>query len=363
MAEPRKRTTGRLRRLALGAGVAAAAAAGAVVAERAAVRKLRERPDPEIEEPLGTLPPEDLGPVPSFDGTPLRVRAAGPKGAPTLVFLHGFSLDLTTWHYQWTTLSDRFRCVLYDARAHGGSGRPTSADFSLTAMGKDLHAVLDAVVGPGPVVLIGHSMGGMAVLSFARQFPEEFGGRVVGVVLADTAASDVLREVFGGLGSRMGWALRRVEGRYRTRPDLARRLQQRIRRFGADITFLVAWATNFGPEASPSQVEYVTRLSEAAPIEVWTNTLQDIVNLDLRRAVASVTVPALVVVGDRDLLTPKTSARALRDALPRGRAVVITKAGHLAMMERHRAFNEILGPFLDEVWAEVGRRPRTLSPA
>lgn len=361
MAESRKGTGRSLRRLAVGAGVTAAVAAGAVVAERAAARRLRGRADPEAGHDLATLPPEDLGPVTSFDGTRLHVRAAGPEGPPTLVFLHGFSLDLTTWYYQWRHFSRRYRCVLYDHRAHGRSDKPASGDYSLEAMGKDLRAVLDAAVPSGPAVLVGHSMGGMALLSFARQFPDEFGDRVVGVVFVDTAASDVLSEVVGGVGARLGWALRRVGSRYTTRPDLAERLQRRVRRFGADLTFLIGWVTNFGPGASPAHVEHVTRLSADAPVEVWVHTLQGILDMDLRHSIAHVAVPSLVIVGDRDLLTPKASARALRDALPDARAVIITGAGHLSMMERHEVFNEVLEGYLDQmlsVTVRGGSRPR-----
>jgi pimeloyl-ACP methyl ester carboxylesterase len=362
MAEQRSPSTGRrLRRLAVGAGVAAAAATGAVVAQRAAARRLRRRDDPEAAEDLGRLPPENLGPVSSFDGTRLHVRAAGPAGAPSLVFLHGVTLDLTTWHYQWTAFSDRYRCVLFDARAHGRSEPPRSGDHSLEAMAGDLKAVLDAAVPEGAAVLIGHSMGGMAILAFAERFPEEFGGRVKGVVLADTAASDVLREVFGGMGARVGRAIRRVGNRYTTRPDLAERLQRRVRRFGTDLTFLVGWATNFGPNASPSHVEYITRLSAGAPTAVWTHTVQSLLEMDLGHALDHVRVPALVVVGDRDLLTPKTSARALRAALPNARAVAISGAGHVSMMEQHGVFNDVLADHLERALATAsgwGRRSR-----
>jgi pimeloyl-ACP methyl ester carboxylesterase len=340
----------RLRAAAVGLGIVAAGTAAAV-AQRTAVRRLRGRPDPEAAEDLTILPPEELGPVRSFDGTELHVRAAGAADAPMLLFLHGFSLDMTTWHYQWRNFSDRYRCVLVDHRAHGRSGAPVSGDYSLLAMGKDILAVLESVAPQGPVVLVGHSMGGMAVLALADQYPEEFSKRVAGVVFADTAASDVLREVFGGLGARLGWALRRAGTRYSRRPELAERLQRRVRSFGADLTFLMGWATNFGPGASPSHVEHVSRISADAPVEVWIHTLRDITEMDLRDAVAHIKVPALVVVGDRDLITPKTSAQALRGALPDATAVVITGAGHVSMLERHRVFNEVLERFLAKVFA------------
>lgn len=356
MGEPKRSRT--LRAVAWGAGTAAAVLAAGVAAERLAVRRIRTRHDPEADEPLGSLPPDDLGDVRSFDGTNLRVRAAGPPDAPALVFVHGITLDLTTWYYQWRTFSDRYRCVLYDQRAHGGSSRPPDGDYTLTAMGHDLRAVLDAAVPEGPAVLVGHSLGGMAILAFAKEYPEEFGTRVVGVVLADTAASDVLREAFGALGATVGRGLRRLGARYRSRVDAAERLQGAVRRFGVDLSYLVARATNFGPDASPSHIDHVTRISMAAPAEVWVHTLQDVFEMDLRSAVERVSVPALVVVGDRDLVTPKTSAQALRSALPDARAVVITRAGHLSMMEQHERFNEVLDGFLAEVLPPARRSRR-----
>ena len=351
-----------LRKLAVGAAGAGIAATAAVIAQRAAAKRLRSRPDPERAERLQELPPEEIQ-VTSFDGTDLHVRAAGPEDAPVLVFLHGITLDMTTWHYQWKHFSDRYRCILVDLRAHGRSGRPPDGDYTLKAMGRDIKAVLDAAVPEGPAILVGHSMGAMAMLAFALEFPEEFGTRVRGAAFVDTGASDLAREAFGGFGVRMASGLRRMGNRYTANPELAEKLQGRIQRYGADLTFLIAWATNFGPGASPSQVQHVARISAATPVEVWVHTLRDLLEMDLREALAHVVVPSLVIVGDRDLLTPKTSAQALRAALPEARAVVITGAGHISMLERHRVFNEVLSGYLDQMLdvermrEERGERP------
>lgn len=337
------------RKAAVGALAVAAGLAGGVVAGRASVRRHRERPDPERGEPFGTLPEEDLGPIRSFDGTDLAVRAGGPPEAPAILFSHGITLDMTTWYYQWRALSDRYRCVLFDHRAHGRSEDPPGGDYGLEALGRDLRVILDRAVGAGPVVLVGHSMGGMGILSFADLYPEEFGTRVSGVVLADTAASDVMRELLGTLGAGFERRLRPMTDRVLFDPRRARRIQQGMDRWGRDLAFLIARTTNFGPDASAAQIDYLTRISAGARIEVWTQMLRGLMELDLGRALEAITVPALVVVGDRDALTPKTSARAMRASLPDGRAYVITRAGHVAMMEQHRVFNDLLEGFLKEV--------------
>lgn len=199
------------------------------------------------------------------------------------------------------------------------------------------------------------------MVAMAQEHPEDFADRVVGTVLSDTAVSDLLTEVLGTMGVRAGAALRRLGTRLATKVDAADRVLRGLRRYGADLSFLIAWGTNFGPGASPSLVQYVTRLSQDAPVEVWVHTLQDLLELDLREALENVAVPTLVVVGDRDLITPKTGAQALRDALPDARAVAIRGAGHVAMMERHEVWNEIVGDHLERVFARSDRRTSAAS--
>jgi pimeloyl-ACP methyl ester carboxylesterase len=338
----------RRRSLAWLAGLAAGAGAG-VALSRAAIRRDRRRVDPESRERLAELPPEDLGPVVSFDGTLLPVRAAGDPSRPAVVFSHGFSLDMTTWHYQWKDLSERYRCVLFDHRGHGESGAAAGSDYSLQAMGGDLVAVLDAAVSAGPAVLVGHSMGGMAILAMAERHPEEFGRRIAGVVFADTAAAEVVRGALAGVTARLHALV--------SAPKRAQRIHRFLRAGESDLAYAVARLTQFGPKASPSMVDHVARISGRAPLEVWGGGLAGILRTDFRHAAEHVRVPSLVLVGDVDRVTPPASALALKDALPDADLVVLKGAGHLAMMERHEQFNQVVGRFLDRVLAEEPAQP------
>jgi pimeloyl-ACP methyl ester carboxylesterase len=328
-------------------GLTVGTAAG-VVASRALIRRDRRRIDPEQGEQLAELPPDDLGPVLAQDGTLLHVRAAGDPAAPAIVFAHGFSLDMTTWHYQWTAWSKRYRCVLFDHRGHGRSGTAASRDYTLQAMGGDIRAVLDTATPNGPVVLVGHSMGGMAILAFAEAYPEEFGNRVVGALLADTAAAEVVRGLLGGVLGRL------------TGTRLSEARAERVRAFmkegRSDLSYLVARLTNFGHKASPGLVDYIAAISGQAPVEVWTDSLAGILSLDFRHALEHIRVPALVIVGDVDRVTPPASARALADALPDARLVVLEGAGHLTMLERHEQFNGVAEQLLDRAFGAADRR-------
>src|ERR687887_134432 len=95
----------------------------------------------------------------------------------------------------------------------------------------------------------------------------------------------------------------------------------------SDFAYMVARLTNFGPKASPSMVEYVVDLSMRSPIEVWTDGIAALVEMDLRHAIQHVRCPSLVVVGDLDRLTPPASALAIVGELPDGELAVIEGAG------------------------------------
>jgi len=334
------------------AGLAGAAVAGGMIGRT--VLNARRRGDPEADEHLAELPPDDLGPVRSADGTELAVRAAGDPSNPTIVFVHGFSLDMTTWHYQWTDLSDRFRCVLFDFRSHGRSARAAGGDLSSVAFGQDLAAVIESV-GGGPVILVGHSMGAMSMLAMAETRPDLFDEPVAGVVFVGSAASDLVRGAFGSvtelLRPRLG-SLRQAAGR-------VNRLRKAVLSSPADVGQMVARATQFGSDASPNLVRYVVALAARAPSEVWTDGLAGLMEMDLRHAIEHIRVPALVIVGDQDRMTPPASSVALAGELPQGRLEVIEGAGHFPMMERHEDFNRRLGAFADDVLAPRRRKRRS----
>jgi pimeloyl-ACP methyl ester carboxylesterase len=335
------------RNVLIGTAAAVAAVAAGTAASKYMVRRARSQPDPERGEPLSERPGIERR-VRSFDGTTLSVNVVGPQGGPTLVFIHGFSLDMTGWHYQWKELSKRFRCVLYDQRGHGRSDPAAGGDYSLQALGRDLRAVLDDVAPDGPVGLLGHSLGGMTIMALADEFPEEFGRRVGAVVLANTAAGELIKAVLGGVGTRLFTALLPSTRKLLADPERLHRIRERAIGKRADLAFLVAKMTNFGPKAPPSLIEYAVGVAARAPAEVWTDLMASLVELDLTDALESITAPTLVIVGDVDRLTPPSTALAMKRRLPRARLVVMEGTGHCAMLERHQQFNRVVERFLDE---------------
>lgn len=315
----------RKRTAAISAAVAAGAIAGGLLG-RATLRRRRDPGHP----PVGELPPERLDAVTGSDGTSLSVRAAGPSDAPVIVLAHGFSLDLSTWGRLWPELAKEFRVIAFDQRSHGGSDAAAHGDLSIRTMGRDLAAVVEAVSPHGPSLVVGHSMGAMAILAAAEQRPELFGTRIAGIALIGVAADDLVRGAMGSVAELVRPRLGSLSAAAR-RVDLLRRA---VLASPGDVGGIVTRLTQFGPDAPPHLVEHVVRLAAAARPEVWTRGLAELLEVDLRHAIPRVRVPALVVVGEHDRVTPPAAAVELVGELPNARLVVIEGAGHIPMLER-----------------------------
>jgi len=336
------------RRTALvSAGIAAGVAAGVVGGTL-----IRRRPIVAVA-PIGAVPPEDLGTVASFDGTELAVRAAGDPRAPVLLLAHGFSLDMSVWCDVWPGLAETNRVVTLDLRSHGASERAALGDLSLRAMGRDIAAVLEAASPDRPAIVVGHSMGAIATLALAEQRPELFGPRITGVALIGAGSSDLLKGAMGSvtelLRPRLGslqTAARRVDG-----------LRRAVLASPLGVSGVVARVTQFGPNAPKRVVDHVVALAQRTASEVWTDALPELMEMDLRHAVPRVRVPALVLVGEFDRVTPPAGAVALAGALPDGRFVLIPGSGHIPMLETPEVVGRELARFARELAPTPRRKP------
>lgn len=341
----------RSRRGALVGGVLGAAAAGlaaGLAVEKMAIGRTRLRPDPEAREHFGRLPGQART-VTTDDGLKLHVEATG-TGPLSVVFVHGYALSMHCWHYQRRDLEEVSRLVFYDQRSHGQSERGEPESMTVDQLGRDLAAVLEQVVPKGPVVLVGHSMGGMTIMSLAHQRPAFFGDRVVGVVLIGTSAGK-LAEVGFRLPVRVaslltGAVLPKAEGLVGKRTALI----ERGRRVGSDLAFVLSRRYGFGDNPSPAQVEFVERMIAATPIEVIAGFARPLLEHDKYEALEVLSrVPTQVIVGDADKMTPPQLSDEIVARVTGAELVSLAGAGHMVMMERAPLVNLHLRAFIRRV--------------
>ena len=264
------------------------------------------------------------------DGARLQVQewpATGPGDGPTVVLAHGWTLTRASWLPVVEQLVGRgLRVVTYDQRGHGGSG-PLRDQPSVRSLGDDLAAVLDVVAPAGPVVLGGHSMGGMTVMAYAGLHPESFAARVVGVVLVATSAGDLQST---GLRSVEAWAMR-----------LAARLPQV--RAGRLVTTRGQRALLFGTDADPEHVRLTREQVAGTTLPTMGRFFTALGEHDEAEALAQFEgVQTVVLVGDRDKLTPKRHAVRLAELVPHAELRVLPGRGHMLAYE---ATDEVVAAF------------------
>lgn len=240
-----------------------------------------------------------------------------------LVLMHGFPLDGGMWREQVDDLASRCRVIAPD---FPGFGQSTSARaFTIASMADDIRALLVSI-NALPCALAGLSMGGYVAMNFAARF----GGDLRGLILVDTKdAADTPEQ-----------------------RENRNRMIEVARTKGSAAVAELMLPKMLAPEAldrRPRQVRALREMMEACPattIEHALAALRD--RPDMTSELAKLAMPALIIVGDADAITPPSVMSAMQQRMPRARMVQITGAGHMSPMEQPAQVNRALRQFMDE---------------
>ncbi|MFF7587028.1 alpha/beta fold hydrolase [Kitasatospora purpeofusca] len=366
--------------IGISVGVLAAGAAAGVAIDRLTVgRSTRRRARAELDAnaPYGSLRGRPRT-VAAADGTELYVELDGldlpeAPGTPeeerdgaaeplTVVFCHGYCLNQDSWHFQRAAFRSGARLVLWDQRSHGRSERSRSflagEPAGIDQLGGDLKAVIDAVAPTGPLVLVGHSMGGMTMMALADQHPELFRERVAGVALIGTLAGNWDAVTFGlpvagaKLFRKVAPGMMKLLGR---QVDLV----EATRRLGADVSAVFYRRYSFGAkDVDPGVVRFAEQMLDATPIDVVAEFYPVFSAHEKTEALAALRgIPTLVLTGTKDLLTPPGHGEVMAEQLPGAELVLVQDAGHLVMLERPDLVDHHLADLFDRAARFRGAAP------
>ncbi|MEV4257622.1 alpha/beta hydrolase, partial [Spirillospora sp. NPDC049652] len=294
-------------------------------------------------EPFGSLRGRPV-PVRASDGTRLYAEVDGEDRTDlAIVFSHGWTLSQDSWHFQRRALRDLGRLVFWDQRGHGRSDGGARDDYGLPRLAHDLADVIEQTVPEGtPVVLVGHSMGGMTIQRFADEYPHLLGDRVVAAALCNTSS--------GGLGQvSLGLPALAARLSQRTLPRTLRlvgagsSLIEKVRHLGRDGVLLFEDRVAFGPGASPSAVAFAEQMAADTRMDAVLDFLHSMITHEVISECAHLgKVDTLLLGAEHDQLTPVGHTLHLASRLPDARLEVLPDAGHMAMLERPDAVSDHL---------------------
>jgi 3-oxoadipate enol-lactonase len=271
------------------------------------------------------------------DGIRLHYQQTGRGNGPPVLLIQGLGADKHGWDLQRLALAPGYRTIAHDNRGAGRSDKPHGR-YSLEQMAEDAVSVLDHA-GVETAHVVGASMGGAITQILALRHPD----RIRSITLACTACRNHpwRRELIGGWAEHartrgMG-AMTREAGRWVIGPRSFRRLWPAL-----------GW---MGP------------LALARPAHAFAAQCDAILDVDDDQAdeLGAIEVPALVLVGNQDILTPRGDSEELADRIPTAELVVISGAAHGFMVEHATTFNRVLLEFLGR--AERAHQARTQTSA
>ncbi|WP_392507289.1 alpha/beta fold hydrolase [Naumannella halotolerans] len=326
-------------------GACLVAAGGAVTAATVITRRRLRGLDRSSEEYFGLH--SDATTITTPDGVDLHVEideAPRHPDRPTVVWVHGYALNLDNWFFQRRRFLGRYRSVFFDQRSHGRSQTSAPELDRVPQLGADLEQVITATAAERPIILVGHSMGAMAILHLARRRPEWFGpGRKVRAVgLLNTSSGQMAKisiipgvpgPIFSAVVPRLAAVLRRAPG-----------VVTAARSRGNDVAYLATRRIGFGTDRVPERkIEFVNAMMQRFPLENAADFYPAFTELDEHDALPIICrVPVLIVGSRRDPITPYAHTEVLAEAIPEADLLIFDGAGHQTMIEKDTEVNNAL---------------------
>ncbi|GAY10148.1 alpha/beta fold hydrolase [Pseudonocardia sp. N23] len=361
--------------LGIAGGVAGAAGAavgvGVAARRRNRVASARRRLSAQLTAtpPAEATPRSEKSSVTADDGVRLSCEEIEPpadvRPVLTVVLVHGFALDRRTWSLQLPVLTalrhPAVRIVMYDQRSHGRSERAARETCTIDQLGHDLDAVIRALAPDGPLVLVGHSMGGMTVMALADQRPDLFAERVAGVALVSTSAGEMgAQGLSATLLSRTNPLLRGVGLLARVQPKLV----EGVRRAAGDLIWSITRSYAYGDRSvDPALVDLVDTMIGANAVDALTDFVDTLGTHDRIAALPALAgCEVLVAAGDADKMIPYSHSERIAGELPDARLLRLSGVGHMPMMERAAEFDAALVELIDAAAKRVaaGRSVRRM---
>jgi pimeloyl-ACP methyl ester carboxylesterase len=291
-------------------------------------------------------------------GGDLLVETAGPHDGQPVILVHGWGLDATIWDYVVRDFRQRFFLIRWDLPGLGRSKAPHKA-IGLSEFAADLKSVI-GLAGGRRVVLVGHSIGGMTIQTLARDCPAFFEENVARVVLLNTTHTRPQRTTaLNGLVTALRWPL--------LEPALW------LTRWTGPVSQLAAWQSflsgsahlaarfGFGGDVTRSQLTATALMQTRNSQSILAKGNLAMLRWSATEALPSFPVPALILAGDRDLLTRPEASMTMAELMPQCELQMVDGVGHMGFLERADLYNSAIARIAEEASASQ-RVPPSAQP-
>jgi pimeloyl-ACP methyl ester carboxylesterase len=294
------------------------------------------------------------------DGSRLQVEVFGKTKGPALLMTHGWSLDGSDWDDLKPMLAERYRLITWDLPGLGKSSGPRSGDYRLEKMADDLEAVRAHVLGLEPVILVGHSIGGMIQQTYCRLHRDKLGQAVAGMILLHTTYTNPMHtNIWAPLTRTFEPVLQAMNA-----------LQIPL----AGLFWLTNWQSfwngslhvcsrvgSFSGKQSAEQLDRSALLAAKAWPAVVARGNMAMTEFNEERSLPEAKIPVLIIAGSNDRLTVKAASDRLQSLLPNERRMD-DAGGHLGFWEHPKLVGTTILEFAQHSFASQSKLDQSHSP-
>ena len=287
--------------------------------------------------------------VASPTGAELYVEVEGAAEGTVVIATHGWGLDSTIWRYLKRDLAEMRaltpnQLITWDLAGAGRSKAPEGGSITLENFAADLQMLI-VRVAPRPVILIGHSIGGMTIQTLIRDTPSLVRDQVAGIVLVNTTYTNPLKTM---ILSGLAQALRK--------PLLEPMFKLTI--LLKPLAWLSAWQNyfngvshlanrlQFAGSVTYSQLDHTTLLGTRNSPAVLAEGNLAMFDWEATGAMGAFTGPVLVIGGEQDLVTKLEAGETIQAQSSTGALERVSNANHMGFLERSHHYNALIGDFI-----------------
>lgn len=268
---------------------------------------------------------------------------AGPEDAPiTVVFVHGFTLAASSFYHQSEHLSKRknVRTLLVDLRGHGETGEVPFHECSVGGAADDVARVIEQRCTTGDMVIVGHSLGGLIALNLARRYGPK---RVRGLVLISTAIESLGSQ---GLPKVLTHPIMdKLRQAVESAPEATEKYTREAKDYLAAKLAPLFFNTN---TTDYDIIRFHAELVQQTPMSTFIGYFDDLQSHNELDAVEVLqNIPGIVLVGDRDRVTPVSQSERICELWPSGELRTVKEAGHMLLLETPEEVNAAIDAVLD----------------
>jgi pimeloyl-ACP methyl ester carboxylesterase len=292
--------------------------------------------------------------IAGVDGDQLYVETAGQVDGPTLILTHGAGNDSTIWYLARHALGQRYRLLLWDLPGLGKS----KGKIDLERYAENLRIVIQSA--GGPVLLAGHSMGGMVIQTLARRHPEMFGTQILGTMLLNTTYTNPLKTM---IVPRVAQALRPLL-------EVAHVVQIAL----FPLAWISSWQSylsgsahlatrlTFGKGVTRTQLDHAALLgTRNSPVSIARGNLA-MFRWSAEGAVANIVDPLLVVAGDGDIVTKAEASEFIAGTALSPRFHIVPNSNHMSFLDHAEEYHRLIDNYFDEALDRAGQLKKLQQP-